>query len=121
MFGISSDSYHSLCICSAVFALPEGRMVSYLGIVPKGSILDIPNGLLGVLFYAYRLFLADIFPPLTQVATALSFMSSVFLAYKLFFVLGDLCVLCLSIHVINTLLMVHMVTSSIPTKKVKSL
>ena len=33
---------------SNVFQLPEGRMLSYFGIVPEGSILDVPNAALGM-------------------------------------------------------------------------
>ncbi|KAL7569849.1 hypothetical protein ACA910_008518 [Epithemia clementina (nom. ined.)] len=113
------EEFTSLCdieaigaSCSAVFALPEGRMVSYLGIVPEESPLDLPNAALGIIFYTYRIFLADLFPSyVTQIATVLGFLSSVFLAYKLTFVLGDLCVLCMSIHVINTVLMYRLVVS----------
>ena len=32
---------------SNVFQLPEGRMLTYFGIVPEGSLLDVPNAALG--------------------------------------------------------------------------
>eukprot|EP00339_Tiarina_fusa_P008251 CAMPEP_0116998542 /NCGR_PEP_ID=MMETSP0472-20121206/1575_1 /TAXON_ID=693140 ORGANISM="Tiarina fusus, Strain LIS" /NCGR_SAMPLE_ID=MMETSP0472 /ASSEMBLY_ACC=CAM_ASM_000603 /LENGTH=90 /DNA_ID=CAMNT_0004697721 /DNA_START=39 /DNA_END=308 /DNA_ORIENTATION=+ len=52
------EEFQSLCdieeigaSCSAVFQLPEGRMLSYFGIVPDGHMLDVPNAVLGVLYY----------------------------------------------------------------------
>ncbi|EJK53871.1 hypothetical protein THAOC_26609, partial [Thalassiosira oceanica] len=39
--------------CSAVFSLPEGKMMSFFGLVPEGHPLDVPNGVLGVIFYVY--------------------------------------------------------------------
>jgi hypothetical protein len=113
--------YRSLCdiealgaSCSATFALPEGRMLSYFGLVKEGSPLDVPNALLGVLFYSYVLFSdnvgAALRPPggLTLFAASLAMSSSVFLAYKLM-VLRKLCLLCLTTHVINLVLINHYV------------
>ena len=44
------EEYKSLCdiealgaSCSATFALPEGRMLSYFGLVAEKSPLDVPN------------------------------------------------------------------------------
>ena len=37
---------------SNVFQLPEGRMLTFFGIVPEGSLLDVPNAALGT--YLYR-------------------------------------------------------------------
>mmetsp|Transcript_35163 Transcript_35163/g.85169 ORF Transcript_35163/g.85169 Transcript_35163/m.85169 type:complete len:200 (-) Transcript_35163:1088-1687(-) len=86
---------------SSAFSLPEGKMMSYFGIVPEGHLLDIPNAFLGVLYYTYWLALRPMFPvPLTTAISTLAMMSSVFLAYKLL-VLQELCLLCLSTHLIN--------------------
>ena len=52
---------------SAVFQLPEGRMLSYFGVVPEGSFLDIPNAAIGTHFepfsFDWSAFWCDIFRP----------------------------------------------------------
>ena len=85
--------------------------MSYAGLVEKGSTLDLPNAALGVLYYTWHLLLTPIAPlrPLTMMATAGAMASSIWLAYQLTFVLGDLCILCWSTHVINTLLFIKFV------------
>lgn len=92
--------------CSKVFSLPQGRMLSYLGLVPKASVLDLPNAALGILHYAYLIFSSALSMPktLTSAMVAMSLASSILLAYQLTFVLHDLCVLCWSAHVINAYL-----------------
>ena len=97
--------HSTLYSCSTVFGLPVGHLVSYFGIVPQGHALDVPNAVLGVLFYIWQLLLADTFPTLNKGITTVAFLSSVFLAYQLTFVIVELCVLCWSTHVINTILL----------------
>ncbi|OEU22238.1 hypothetical protein FRACYDRAFT_267199 [Fragilariopsis cylindrus CCMP1102] len=88
--------------CSNVFQLPEGRMLTYFNIVPKGSILDVPNAALGLLFYSYWLFLMPTLPNvLTVIVSSMAMASSVFLAIKLV-MLNELCILCWSTHAINS-------------------
>jgi vitamin-K-epoxide reductase (warfarin-sensitive) len=89
--------------CSNVFTLPEGRMLSYFGLVPEHSLLDLPNAALGTIHYLYLLLLSQYMPkPLTQFMIVMAFASTIFLAYQLTFVLFELCILCWSTHVINT-------------------
>jgi uncharacterized membrane protein len=89
-----------LCF-SAVFQLPEGRMLSYFGIVPDGHILDIPNAGLGVLYYSFWLLVMPMLPKqLNFLASSAAMASSVFLACRLV-ILKELCILCWSTHVIN--------------------
>ena len=89
--------------CSNVFSLPEGRMLSYFGIVPEHSIFDVPNAALGLIHYMYLLTLRPFLPPsLTYFMIVMAFASTVFLAYQLTFVLFELCILCWTTHVINT-------------------
>jgi len=120
------EEYHALCdieaisaSCSAVFSLPEGKMLSFFGIVPEGSALDVPNGVLGMLFYTY-IFLRYIMgkdklsggisvlftPVINLVISSLAIASSAFLGRKLY-ILRELCVVCLSTHIINTTLWVR--------------
>ena len=89
-------------------------MLSYFGLVPQDSLLDVPNAVLGIVYYSIILLLSSLPPPnntnnnlnlMLQLLTCAAFASSVFLAYQLTFVIGDLCVLCWTTHVINTCLL----------------
>lgn len=89
--------------------MPEGHLVSYLGIVEEGHWLDIPNPLIGLIYYTYWLVVRPmpLVPPvLTALISTLAMMASVFLAYKLL-VLHELCVLCWSTHAINLRLIIR--------------
>lgn len=46
---------------SNVFQLPEGRMLSYFGIVPEGSLLDVPNAALGAYLKLFAFLCIDLF------------------------------------------------------------
>ena len=113
MADMEMDEYKSLCdiealgaSCSATFALPEGRMLSFFGLVPEKSMLDVPNAFLGALYYSYVILYSlgitsSFFPlGLTFFANCMAMASSVFLAYKLL-VLKKLCLLCWTTHVLN--------------------
>lgn len=98
--------------CSQVFSLPEGRMLTYFGIVPDGSLFDVPNAALGLTYYTI-IFLAEQFLTKTHLVKVLTvclnsaaMSSSVFLAVKLI-QLGELCLLCWTTHLLNTLLIVY--------------
>lgn len=108
-----SGHFMERCPHSAVFSLPVGKMLSYLGLVPKDSLLDLPNAALGVLYYAWiLLFLGAPLPLLPAVhyfMAAAAMASSLFLAYQLTFVLHELCVLCWSTHAINGVLFYQIV------------
>ena len=119
MADMEMDEYKSLCdiealgaSCSATFALPEGRMLSYFGMVPEKSMLDVPNAFLGALYYTYVILFSmgitsSIFPlGLTFFANSMAMASSVFLAYKLL-ILKKLCLLCWTTHVLNLSLIVY--------------
>mmetsp|Transcript_671 Transcript_671/g.1469 ORF Transcript_671/g.1469 Transcript_671/m.1469 type:complete len:168 (-) Transcript_671:1207-1710(-) len=88
--------------CSKVFQLPEGRMLTYFGIVSEGSLLDVPNAALGFVYYSYWLFLSSSLPSsVTIFASIMAMASSIFLAIKLV-LLNELCLLCWTTHVINS-------------------
>jgi vitamin-K-epoxide reductase (warfarin-sensitive) len=88
--------------------------LSYFGLVPHDSLLDLPNAALGILYYSWILLFIDMPISLLQrllnpmIASA-AMASSLFLAYQLTFVLKELCVLCWTTHVINTLLFYNVV------------
>ena len=89
--------------CSKVFTLPQGKLLSYFGIIPRGHVLDVPNAMLGVFFYAQQLLLPVLPSTLNKLIVSAAFASTVFLAIQLTFVLGDLCILCWSTHIINSI------------------
>jgi uncharacterized membrane protein len=105
---------------SAVFAMPVGKMLSYFGLVPHGHMLDVPNAALGILYYTWQILFSFTdaasmkaltplpFTDLTHLFTLAAFGSSVFLAYQLTFVIVELCVLCWTTHVINSVLVYNM-------------
>ncbi|XP_017478305.1 PREDICTED: vitamin K epoxide reductase complex subunit 1-like protein 1 [Rhagoletis zephyria] len=101
-------SYVAMCdlspkvSCTAVFTSSYGRG---FGLTKYLTSWNPPNGVLGVAFYILLLLLT---PPrhhlLSLLQLLLCFVSnllSVYLAYLLYFVLEDLCVVCVSIYVVN--------------------
>ncbi len=91
-------------------------MLSFFGLVPKGHTLDIPNGILGMLFYFFTIIrffvnrktqsLGGIFIKLfgnsiSLVISSLALASSIFLGRKLY-IIREFCVVCISTHIINT-------------------
>jgi vitamin-K-epoxide reductase (warfarin-sensitive) len=117
--------------CSKVLMSPPGRFLRYFGIAKQGGgegiinklrgWIDVPNPSLGVLFFGFHLFynvLVDIVELLPLPAALHSFASlalpwaffvaccgvggmTIWLAYNLFFVLKDFCVVCVSMYVAN--------------------
>lgn len=78
-------------------------MLSFFGIVPKDSFLDLPNAALGTVFYLQHI----IFNGRIKVLILPAMASSLFLAHRLTFVVRDLCLLCWSTHAINFALFWH--------------
>lgn len=119
-----------LTIISAVFSLPEGKMLSFFKIVPEGHPMDIPNGVLGMLFYTYTIlrymmmdnkkkqpFLLFTFT-INLIISTLAIASSLFLARKLYMI-RELCVVCVTTHIINTTLWIRAARGSKKTVKIK--
>lgn len=93
--------------CSAVFAMPQGKLLSYFNIVPHDHILDVPNAVLGILYYTLILINETIIhlpSSLIKFASSSAMSSSIYLAIVLTS-LKELCILCWTTHVINTLLL----------------
>jgi vitamin-K-epoxide reductase (warfarin-sensitive) len=120
--------------CSKVLMSPPGRFLRYFGIAKQGGgeglintvrgWIDVPNPALGVLFFGCHLFynylveLVTVFPlpevlhNYAEVALPYVFFAAccfvgcmtVWLAYNLFFVLKDFCVVCVSMYVANFVL-----------------
>lgn len=117
--------------CSKVLMSPPGRFLRYFGIAKQGGgdgiintvrgWIDVPNPSLGVLFFACHLFynylveIVSIFPlpeilhTYAELALPWGFFvaccgvgcMTCWLAYNLFFVLKDFCVVCVSMYVAN--------------------
>lgn len=104
--------------CSKVLMSPPGRFLRYFGIATqypgKGTIekvrglIDVPNPTLGVLFFACHLFYPlllilpiPFLPLLFFFACCFVGCMTIWLAYNLFFVLKDFCVVCVSMYVAN--------------------
>jgi len=97
-------------------------MLSYFGIVPEGHFLDIPNGILGMIYYSYTIlgyflkknmsavgggtFSLLFAPMMNLVISSLAMASSAFLARKLY-ILRELCVVCVTTHIINMTLWIR--------------
>jgi vitamin-K-epoxide reductase (warfarin-sensitive) len=117
--------------CSKVLMSPSGRFLRYFGIAKPGGgegwlntvrgWIDVPNPSLGVLFFSFHLFynvlvdIVDIFSPIKPLFDCFNVLlpwaffvaccgvgcMSIWLAHKLFFVLQDFCVVCVSMYVVN--------------------
>ena len=107
------EEYQSLCdlspnmSCQKVFSSEYGKIWSYLGIIPKGSVLDQPNAVYGFVFYVTIAFISVFMkknPVAAHVALffgAFSVCLSFYLGYILAFVLKHFCALCVSTYVLN--------------------
>ena len=101
-------------------------MLSFFGLVPKESALDIPNGILGMLFYIYvfircnlrksKVILLD--RRVNAVICSMALASSIFLARKLY-IIKEICVVCLTTHVINTTVFYRAISEATKMEKKK--
>ncbi|XP_047991622.1 vitamin K epoxide reductase complex subunit 1-like protein 1 isoform X2 [Leguminivora glycinivorella] len=75
------------------------------GLVPKGSMLEIPNCIYGIVFYCLMILMTtydDIVVVQAQLITSLlSVATCVYLAYLLLCVLKDFCLVCVSTYIVN--------------------
>lgn len=112
------ENFEALCdfseevSCSKVFLSEYGKIFSKLGIVPKDSILDLPNAFYGLLFYLFYLifYLFIRHSPIGRITllsmTVFSLAFSAYLAYILAEILHEMCVVCASTYVCNFLLFI---------------
>lgn len=113
--------YHALCdissigaSCTAVFTSKWGKLMSTLGLVPAGGMLDLPNAAYGAAYYL-SVILHPYIPfgsSLLLVGTLASFVTTCILAYALAFILGDICVVCISTYFVNSALLVLVVRAN---------
>merc|ERR1711957_1135946 len=122
------DKYRAFCdfapwaTCSKVLMSPPGRMLRYFciskplsegetGLIAKfRNLIDVPNPGLGVLFFGFHAFYPLMFivpyvntylPWIFFGACCFVCVMTVWLAYNLFFVLKDFCIVCVSMYVAN--------------------
>ncbi|XP_064613124.1 vitamin K epoxide reductase complex subunit 1-like protein 1 [Liolophura sinensis] len=109
-------SYKAMCdisayiSCSKVFTSRYGRGFGILDrFVAKDSIINQPNSVFGLAFYTFHVSLAFSQTP-ASAAVQIGFsvvanLGSIYLAYILYFILQDFCVVCVSMYVINALIL----------------
>lgn len=103
-------NYEALCdisekiSCTAVFSTEYGRG---FGLVPEDSMFNAPNGLLGVIFFTFSVMLSfttsKIFNNIHLMMVVVSNLMSMYLAYLLICVIQNLCVVCVSLYMVNGL------------------
>ncbi|KAK7020295.1 Vitamin K epoxide reductase complex subunit 1-like protein 1 [Halocaridina rubra] len=113
----SDQNYRAMCdisesiSCSRVFTSRYGRGFGIIGsILGEDHPLNQPNSIPGIIFYSIVLILGEN-TSLTaaKIQKSLLFISnfmSLYLAYLLYYVLHDFCVVCVSTYVVNFLLTV---------------
>lgn len=96
--------------CSKVFHSKYG---TGLGIIPADSFLSMPNTVYGLAYYSLHIILqhSSLYqnPTARTLAVALgiaSIVTSAWLAYILYFVLKDFCILCVSTYVLNAITLI---------------
>ncbi|CBZ56163.1 putative vitamin K epoxide reductase complex subunit 1 [Neospora caninum Liverpool] len=94
--------------CSKVLTSTQSRLLTYFGIAAPDGHFDFPNTYLGLFFYAFML----TFPRgrqychcLYTLAAAAAMASSIYLAYVLYAVLHDFCLVCVTSYVLNLILL----------------
>lgn len=110
--------YEALCdisetvSCTDVFSSEQGRIWSHLGLIDKGSILDQPNAVYGVIFYILYYLIyhfgrkASALRSVILVMATGSMVLSAYLSFVLAKVLHIQCIVCFSIYICNFLLFI---------------
>ncbi|XP_076867852.1 vitamin K epoxide reductase complex subunit 1-like protein 1 [Brachyhypopomus gauderio] len=110
-------NYRAMCdlsnsiSCSKVFTSRWGRGFGLLGsIFGNDSAINQPNSVYGLFFYVFQLLLGmtvSAMAALILMTTSIvSVMGSLYLAYILYFVLKDFCIICVSTYALNFILLV---------------
>lgn len=110
-----NKSYQAMCdisssiSCSKVFTSRYGRGFGLIGqLFGEDHFLNQPNSIFGIIFYCIVIILGE--AKTLKVAkiqlglVASSNLMSMYLAYLLYFVLRDFCVICVSTYIVNVLL-----------------
>lgn len=113
----ANHDYKAMCdiseavSCTKVFSTEYGKGFGVVGkVFGKDSVLNVPNGVFGIIFYTTLLLTS--FSKCGKVAKMQKWMAiasnclSVYLAYLLYFVIQNLCVVCVSLYVVNAFLLI---------------
>ena len=96
--------------CSKVLMSPIGRLMRFIGVAAEGDALDLPNPFMGLLFFSCHLaypylkklpLVGSAMPLLATLVCVFVAALSCFLAYILFIVLEDFCIVCVSSYAVN--------------------
>lgn len=113
----ADSSFEAVCdisetmSCSKVFLSEQGKIWSFLGIIPKGSVLDQPNAVYGAAFYVMVMILDSVDPSVKSANSLLMFLStfgaglSAYLAKILVYDLQDTCLVCFGSYVCNAVIL----------------
>ncbi|XP_047469780.1 vitamin K epoxide reductase complex subunit 1-like [Penaeus chinensis] len=131
----ADENYEAMCdinsyiSCSKVFTSKYGRGFGIVGeYLGKDHIMNQPNSIPGIMFYILILALGEIrSPTAAKIQRGLVFTSnfmSLYLAYLLYFILHDFCIVCVSTYIVNFLLTLcafHRVSTlgKLPKRKMK--
>ncbi|XP_060636164.2 vitamin K epoxide reductase complex subunit 1 [Anolis sagrei] len=105
-------AYRAMCdlsasvSCSRVFTSRWGRGFGLVaGLLGSDSVFNQPNSIFGIAFYILQVLLGFSTSGLAAIAllgsSLVSIAGSLYLAYILFFVLHDFCVICVSTYILN--------------------
>ncbi|XP_002736697.1 vitamin K epoxide reductase complex subunit 1-like protein 1 [Saccoglossus kowalevskii] len=108
--------------CSKVFTSRYGRGFGVVEhILGKDSMLNMPNSLFGIVFFFLQYVLGQFISHpgsfLLLSTSIFANMGSVYLAYILYYVLHDCCLVCVSTYVVNFLLLVVNIRHNIFVKE----
>lgn len=109
----TDNNYHASCdvneviSCTKALLSEQSHIFAYLGIVPKNSLLDLPNAIYGIVFYLLVLIISRFMNKWIVLLDVLLFISSfsmvlsAYLAYTLVVHMSTICVVCLTTHICN--------------------
>lgn len=106
------DTYEAMCdlsegaSCTKVLMSSYGHIFSHFGFVKSGSLLDVPNPVLGLCFYSLVLLWPGNSRLPVLLASIGSVMFSAYLGYILYAVLKDFCLVCVSSYAINLIILI---------------
>ncbi|XP_024427047.3 vitamin K epoxide reductase complex subunit 1-like protein 1 [Desmodus rotundus] len=97
--------------CSAALASRWGRGFGLLGsIFGKDGVLNQPNSVFGLIFYILQLLLgmtaSAVAALILMTSSIVSVVGSLYLAYILYFVLKEFCIICVITYVLNFILLI---------------
>ncbi|KAK5640872.1 hypothetical protein RI129_009419 [Pyrocoelia pectoralis] len=103
---VASCDFSEHMSCTKAFKSEYGKGFGILGrLLGNDSVFNLPNSLYGILFYSFLATVGFSDSTFTTTialgATVLSNCASVYFASILIFILKDLCVVCVTIYVIN--------------------